>query len=79
MKESMERTWCVLELLATRARIENALALAGYEIDAESSETIAEALHVFVDNQMLDLEDAEGRILEAFLEPLQGGRKVALN
>lgn len=79
MTLSMERTWSVFELLATRARIETALSAGGFDVDVASRETITDALHVYVDDRSLDIEDAEALIISAFLEPLRYGGEFALN
>lgn len=67
MKPTNNSTWHALEMLAARGRIETALEDGGIEIDSDCKETIIDALCVYVDAAMLDIEEAEARIIAAFL------------
>lgn len=67
MKPTDNSTWHALEMLAARSRIETALEDGGIEIDSDCKETIIDALCVYIDCAMLDMEEAETRIIAAFL------------
>lgn len=67
MKPTVNSTWHALEMLAARGRIETALESGGIEIDSDCKETIIDALCVYIDSAMLDIEEAEARIVAAFL------------
>ena len=63
----MDRTWRVLELLASRSRIEDALTSSGIGVDAQCRDAIDRALVIFVGHANLDFEDVEARIVTGFL------------
>ena len=59
MKPPINSTWHAFEMLAARHRIETEIENGGIEIDSECRETIVDALYVYVDAALLDLEEAE--------------------
>lgn len=74
MKPIVNSTWHALEMLAARGRIETALERGGIQIDSDCRETIIDALCVYIDGALLDLEEAEARIIGAFLGSMTSAR-----
>ena len=66
----MDRTWRVLELLAAKTRIEETLIASGIQVDAACREGIDRALEVFVEKANLDIEEAEMRVVMAFIDAM---------
>jgi hypothetical protein len=77
MKSPINSTWHAFEMLAARYRIETEIENGGIEIDSECRETIVDALYVYVDAALLDLEEAEARIITAFLGQVTSGPMTA--